>query len=319
MNPLKIPTGTAFKYYQYELPNSGGLIVNNPLYTKNALERYRDRMTPEQIEEKDRILNEAKNVIVNLYKEYGDEAPDYVQKYDYKKDNRYHDVKGQLFDWYSNPKTLEILHNRYGLSKEEVLKGVDLALSVPFDEGYNNILHKGVYRQPINYDVLGFIELNDFGKVNEAFHEYNHAIQDALNAYDRTYGNYYDREAEAHSYLMNIRKILNLDPSKRDYTVEEVEKIIEEGNKNKPDKNDKFWHVFDRRNLLQKYIQESGITAPELQYMLNNWANKTNNKIPVNIAKNGGKVKSRDSHITLKNLFAFTPETHPIMFHSNVK
>lgn len=290
IKPLERPTGDAFAYKQMELPNSGGLMVNNPLYTKNALERYRDRMTPEQIEEKNRILNEAKNAYIDAYKEVGEEVPYYLQKYDYKKDNRCHDVKGQLFDWYSNPKTLENLHNRYGLSKEEVLKGVDLALSVPIEDGYSSPFHKGRYRKLIGKDLLGVIELNDFGNNDTAFHEYNHAIQDALNAYNRNYGDYYDREAEAHSYLMNIRKTLNLDPSKRDYTIEEVEKIIEKGNKNKPDKNDPFWHIFDDRNTLQRYIQESEITAPELQYQLNNWANKINNKIPINVAKNGGTI-----------------------------
>lgn len=67
IKPLERPTGDAFAYKQIELPNSGGLMVSNPFYTKNALERYRDRMTPEQIEEKNRILNEAKNTYIDAY------------------------------------------------------------------------------------------------------------------------------------------------------------------------------------------------------------------------------------------------------------
>ena len=52
-----------------------------------------------------------------------------------------------------------------------------------------------------------------------------------LNIYDYDFGKYFDRETEKQSYLMNIRKDLNLNPSKRDYTIEEVEKIIVEDNK----------------------------------------------------------------------------------------
>lgn len=206
--------------------------------------------------------------------------------------------KQWLYDWYS--KRLP------ALGKENLMHLVDNGLNTPHETVFRRYFVEKPRTRPSGlflgrYYYDGYVELNDHTRVRSTtpVHEFNHAIQynggDDYNTHLLTGGEevdenrmpYLKQPSEQHSRIMELRYLHKLDPTKTDYTIQDLERF--KGNR-------------------QYYeLRRGGMSDEDIVNALNTWASNKDDafqvKEGVHYAKNGQKLNAPTHFINYLNLF----------------
>lgn len=196
------------------------------------------------------------------------------------------DQKQWLYDWYS--KRLPVL------GKEDLMPLVDKGLSTPHGTIFRNYFMDHPRTRPSGwflgrYYYDGFVELNDHARFRSTtpVHEFNHAIQynggNEYNTHLLTGGEevdenrmpYWKQPSEQHSRIMELRYLHKLDPTKTDYTIEDLEKF--------------------KCNKQYYELRRGGMSDEDIVNALNTWASNKDDAFQVKegvyYAKNGQKFR----------------------------
>lgn len=215
-----------------------------------------------------------------------------VQTWEQEEQQAINSQKQWLQDWYD--KRLPAI-GKPGLS-HMVNAGLQVPHQTRFREFFSNnpaehFADAVAYYQPNNWGN-SFIAFDEsVGSGSTGIHEFNHAIQYGGSGTNMTHlftgqpfdkntishdTEYYSRPEEQHSRIMELRYLNNLDPIKRDYTVEDVQNM-QKG--------------YNQLNGLR----EGGMTDDDIVNALNNWASNNNTFEQSNgmyLSAFGGNLKS---------------------------
>lgn len=196
------------------------------------------------------------------------------------------DAKNWLFEWFTNQTTQNILkenaepasyyfngEDAKDIPEDELLTDlVALGLSTPVFEGRLPSDTLGGLANVTSQTFSGYpyvaINANSYDQMSKnsiAVHELTHILSYLLGYKNSRKGPYDEQESELYARLLELRKALDLNPDKRDYTEDDVNTIV-----NFVRELQKSGHksVASLQPLLD-------IPVSELQNMLNTWASNT--------------------------------------------
>lgn len=305
MKPLKIPTGWAFKSRPFELPNSGGLIVNNPLavtavnYKQHNNPKLSDLETfnKEWYNNRDHLLlkegiepfnpdDNQRNWFTQKFKEYN--LPEW-QQYRYNdilaeyykrtKDSRLtpfiNDIKTKIFN-HLDSVTEKIDSSEVPFGSRGTYYPKRHAIFYPNSNSANNSakIHERTHAATMNGDHMNnYWELMPIRPKDS---NYTDELKKQRSLNKDRFGRYDDDIREITARLAQLRYVNKLDPT-HTYTLDEVRNM-----RSHPNFQD--FDIFSRYN--DEYIL----------YLLNGVAQNTTDKNkldyvnPITIAKLGGTI-----------------------------